>query len=111
MMGALRKLAVPISLALCLALQIWLYGFSTRATLGFCGVMVVLAFSDAFAEQIGQPWRNYAIVVTVSAFVGLFLFDLLLNPLALAFWLLCTVMALFWAWYWEWTEPLPSSPE
>lgn len=108
MTAAPRRLATIVLLAVLFALQIWLYGFSIRAMLGFCGVLVVLVSGEVFAEQVRQPWRNYAMVAAASAFAGLLLFSLAFNPLVLLFWLACTAMALFWVWYWERTEPLPS---
>lgn len=77
--------------------------------LGFCTVLIVLVGSEAFAERVRRPWRDYAIVATASALAGLFLLGVSSSPAALIFWLICTAMALFWVWYWARTErPLPS---
>lgn len=107
-MGALRRLAIPLVLAVWLAVQLWQYGFTVRTVLGFCAPLLILLFGEAFAERVPQPLRNYAILAAISAFAGLFLFSLTLSPIAVIFWLTCTAMALFWVWYWERTERLPS---
>lgn len=103
----LRKLAIPIVLAALLALQIWLYGFSVRALLGFCALLVVLVCAEGFADRVRRPWRNYLIVAAVSAFAGMLLLSLSQSVAALILWLVCTAMALCWVWYWERAEPLP----
>lgn len=104
----LRKLTIPLALAVLLAIQFWLYGFGIRALIGFCGLLVILLSGETFAERVPQPWRNYTIIAAISAFAGLLLFSLSFSPILLAFWLVCTAMALFWVWYWERTEPLPN---
>lgn len=95
-----------------LAFQLFYDGFSLEALVGFLVIVLFWFFGDAMIRRVRvpRPWRSYLIAGLVSAALGLLFFRMSLDPIVVYFWLAISAGGLFWAWYWERTEPLPPTP-
>jgi len=60
-------------------------------------------------HRAARPRRGYPIALLVSAGLATLLRLVAPNPAAPIFWFALTAFGVFWAWYWERTEPLPKA--
>ena len=66
-------------------------------------------WAELRSQRSTSTWVGYLIALLVSAGLAILLRLVAPNPAAPIFWFALTAFGVFWAWYWERTEPLPKA--
>jgi len=78
--------------------------------LGLFTLSILFATAGTYiGHRVARPLRSYLIALLVSAGLAILLRLVAPNPAAPIFWFALTAFGVFWAWYWERTEPLPKA--